>query len=66
MGRYEFLNPMVMIKDIELIKKIAVRDFEYFLDHRAFVDEQFDPLFGRNLFALKGKLIRISVILFLL
>ncbi|XP_013135368.1 PREDICTED: cytochrome P450 9e2-like isoform X2 [Papilio polytes] len=54
-GRYEFLNPMVMIKDIELIKKIAVRDFEYFLDHRAFVDEQFDPLFGRNLFALKGQ-----------
>ncbi|XP_045535827.1 cytochrome P450 9e2 [Papilio machaon] len=54
-GRYEFLNPMVMIKDIELIKKIAVRDFEHFLDHRAFVDEQVDPFFGRNLFALKGQ-----------
>ncbi|XP_013172006.1 PREDICTED: cytochrome P450 9e2-like [Papilio xuthus] len=54
-GRYEFLNPMVMIKDIELIKKIAVRDFEHFLDHRAFVDEQLDPFFGRNLFALKGQ-----------
>ncbi|XP_013199514.1 cytochrome P450 9e2 [Amyelois transitella] len=54
-GRYEFLNPMLIIQDIELVKKITVKDFEHFLDHRAFVDEQADPFFGRNLFSLKGQ-----------
>ncbi|CAK1596650.1 unnamed protein product [Parnassius mnemosyne] len=53
-GRFEFLNPMVMIRDIELIKKITVKDFEHFLDHRSFVNENVDPFFGRNLFSLKG------------
>nr|QZP43566.1 cytochrome P450 monooxygenase CYP9A198 [Ephestia elutella] len=54
-GRYEFTNPMLMIHDIELVKKITVKDFEHFIDHRAFVDEQADPFFGRNLFSLKGQ-----------
>ncbi|CAG9785903.1 unnamed protein product [Diatraea saccharalis] len=54
-GRYEFLNPMVVIKDIELLKKITVKDFEHFLDHRTMVDEKTDPFFGRNLFSLKGQ-----------
>ncbi|CAH0397698.1 unnamed protein product [Chilo suppressalis] len=54
-GRYEFLNPMVVIRDIDLIKKVTVKDFENFLDHRTMVDEKTDPLFGRNLFSLKGQ-----------
>ncbi|CAK1596642.1 unnamed protein product [Parnassius mnemosyne] len=54
-GRFEFLNPVVMIKDIELIKKITVKDFEHFLDHRSIVNENVDPFFGRNLISLKGE-----------
>ncbi|CAG5032346.1 unnamed protein product [Parnassius apollo] len=54
-GRFEFLNPIVMIKDIELIKKVTVKDFEYFVDHRSFVNDNADPFFGRNLFSLKGE-----------
>ncbi|XP_053608012.1 uncharacterized protein LOC128673884 [Plodia interpunctella] len=54
-GQYEFTNPMLLIRDIELVKKITIKDFEYFLNHRAFVDEVADPLFGRNLFSLKGQ-----------
>ncbi|KAL4707493.1 hypothetical protein ACJJTC_000245 [Scirpophaga incertulas] len=54
-GRFEFLNAMVMIKDVELIKKITIKDFEHFLDHRTMVDDKTDPLFGRNLFSLKGQ-----------
>ncbi|XP_026729529.1 uncharacterized protein LOC113495130 [Trichoplusia ni] len=51
-GRFEFLNEMVMIRDIELIKKITVKDFEYFLDHRTLGS---DSVFGRSLFFLKGQ-----------
>ncbi|VVC90086.1 unnamed protein product [Leptidea sinapis] len=53
-GRYEFLNPLVVVRDLELIKKIAIKDFEYFIDHRGFSDEKVEPLFARNLFSLKG------------
>ncbi|CAH2105979.1 unnamed protein product [Euphydryas editha] len=54
-GRYEFMKPMVVVRDLELVKKITVKDFEHFLDHRGFTDETIDPLFSRNLFALKGQ-----------
>ena len=42
-----------MIRDIELVKKITVKDFEHFLDHRAMLSTE-DSLFSRNLFSLKG------------
>lgn len=54
-GSYEFLTPKIMIKDLDLVKRITVKDFEYFLDHRVFIDEKLDPFFGRNLFSLKGQ-----------
>ncbi|KPJ12395.1 Cytochrome P450 9e2 [Papilio machaon] len=44
-----------MLKDIELIKTICVKDFEHFLDHRSFIDAKVDPFFGRNLLLLKGQ-----------
>ncbi|KAL0841632.1 hypothetical protein ABMA28_015287 [Loxostege sticticalis] len=54
-GRFELLHAILMLRDIEVIKKITVKDFDYFLDHRTIVDENTDPFFGRNLFALKGQ-----------
>uniref|UniRef100_A0A1E1WIT9 unspecific monooxygenase n=1 Tax=Pectinophora gossypiella TaxID=13191 RepID=A0A1E1WIT9_PECGO len=54
-GRFEFTKPLVIVRDLELIKKITIKDFEHFLDHRVFIDEHKDPLFGRNLFSLKGQ-----------
>lgn len=44
-----------MLRDLELIKKIGVKDFEHFLDHRGFTDEAVEPLFARSLFALRGE-----------
>ena len=43
-----------MLRDPELIKQITVKDFEHFLDHVGFIDPEVDPLFGKNLFALRG------------
>lgn len=54
MGRYEFLRPVVVVNDLDLVKKITIKDFEHFLDHRGFTDESVEPLFSRNLFSLKG------------
>lgn len=46
-----------MVTDTEMIKQIGVKDFDSFLDHQAFVSEELDPLFSKNLFSLRGKCI---------
>nr|ULR85444.1 cytochrome P450 [Spodoptera frugiperda] len=53
-GRYEFVNELIMVRDIDLIKKIAVKDFEHFLDHR-FIFSSSESYFSRNLFSLRGQ-----------
>lgn len=45
-----------MITDLELIKQVAIKDFDHFTDHLGIVDEELDPLFFNNLFALGGVL----------
>ncbi|XP_055699431.1 uncharacterized protein LOC129799506 [Phlebotomus papatasi] len=54
-GIFEFRRPLFLVRDPELIKQIAVKDFDHFLDHRLNLDETHDPLFGRNLLSLKGQ-----------
>nr|ULR85594.1 cytochrome P450 [Spodoptera frugiperda] len=51
-GRYEFTNPRIMLRDLDLVKRITVKDFEVFLDHREFGGDTF---FGRTLILLKGQ-----------
>ncbi|XP_026324875.1 cytochrome P450 9e2-like [Hyposmocoma kahamanoa] len=53
-GLFTFATPTLMVRDIELIKKITIKDFESFLDHNTVINEKNDPLFGRNLVSLKG------------
>ena len=51
-GRFEFLTESVLIRDVELVKKITVKDFEHFIDHRSFDGESF---FNRTLFLMQGE-----------
>uniref|UniRef100_A0A2H1VNM2 unspecific monooxygenase n=1 Tax=Spodoptera frugiperda TaxID=7108 RepID=A0A2H1VNM2_SPOFR len=51
-GRFEFMNEAVLIRDLELVKKVCVKDFEHFVDHRSF---GIDSFFARTLFLLRGK-----------
>jgi len=53
-GVIDFGVPTVLLRDPELIRIITVKDFEYFPDHRSFVDESVEPLFGKNVFSLRG------------
>nr|BBE49548.1 cytochrome P450 monooxygenase [Adoxophyes honmai] len=54
-GNYEFMKPIVVVRDLELIKKITVKDFEHFLDHRNILKKDVEPLFSRTLLVLKGQ-----------
>lgn len=53
-GFFDFINPVIMVRDPELISTIAIKNFDNFTDHRGFVDEKLDPLMGQNLFSLRG------------
>ncbi|CAH1645264.1 unnamed protein product [Spodoptera littoralis] len=51
-GRFEFITKFILVRDVELIKKIAIKDFEHFTDHRSFDGESF---FKKTLFLMKGQ-----------
>ncbi|XP_012256722.2 cytochrome P450 9e2-like [Athalia rosae] len=53
-GIFDFVNPIVMLRDPELIKSVAIKNFDHFQDHRNFLPEESDPLFAKNLFFLQG------------
>jgi len=57
-GIFSFDKPSLLIRDLELVKNILVKDFQNFMDRIFLVEERFDPLFGKNLGMLKGQLWR--------
>jgi cytochrome P450 family 9 len=46
---------VLLLRDPKLIKQLAVKDFDYFMDHRTIVSEEADNLFGKNLFSMTGQ-----------
>lgn len=51
---YTFSKPALCIKDLDLIKQITVKDFDYFTDHLVLISRKSDTFMGGNLFSLKG------------
>lgn len=45
-----FHKPALLIRDPELIKQMAIKDFNYFVDHLAGADPVHDPVGSNNLF----------------
>ncbi|KAH8252674.1 hypothetical protein KR032_001203, partial [Drosophila birchii] len=53
-GMFMFLKRIAMIIDLDLIKQVLIKDFNYFQDRGAFNNPRDDPLTG-HLFALEGE-----------
>lgn len=53
-GLYDLMTPVVVIRDPDLINAIAIKNFDNFCDHRAFLNEELDPLASKNLFNIRG------------
>ncbi|XP_012531214.2 cytochrome P450 9e2-like [Monomorium pharaonis] len=53
-GAFNFSQSVILIRDLELIKSVAIKNFDAFQDHLFFGNEAQDPLFGTNLIALRG------------
>ncbi|KAI5652184.1 cytochrome p450 domain-containing protein [Phthorimaea operculella] len=54
-GNFELTKPVLLIRDMDLIKKITVKDYEYFIDHQTFLDPKVNPLFANGVFFMKGQ-----------
>lgn len=54
-GMFEFHRPIYVIRDIELIKQVTVKEFDHFVNHRMTIDENVDRLFGRSLFIMRDQ-----------
>nr|XP_019557464.2 probable cytochrome P450 9f2 isoform X2 [Aedes albopictus]XP_029731421.1 probable cytochrome P450 9f2 isoform X2 [Aedes albopictus] len=61
MGMFDFIKPIMMIRDPDAIKQIGVKDFDHFVDHTPLFtpadceDVGTNSLFGNSLFALRGQ-----------
>jgi hypothetical protein len=60
-GFFLFKQPVVVLRDPELIKAITVKDFEYFMDHRHLLSEDCERVWSRGLFSLRGNAIRVYI-----
>lgn len=54
-GMFDFVTPVLLIRDPELIKSVAIKNFESFQDHKNILNSDLDPLFTKNLFFLQGE-----------
>ncbi|KAI2474261.1 hypothetical protein C4B38_000331 [Diabrotica virgifera virgifera] len=54
-GIYQFTTPVLLIKDPQLLKKVTLKDAEYFMNRRQVLPENGDPLFTKNLIGLKDQ-----------
>ena len=57
-GIFSFDKPSLLIRDVELVKNILVKDFQTFMDHIILVHEKSDPLFANILSIIRGQLWR--------
>jgi cytochrome P450 family 6 len=55
LGIFAFDSPALVVFDLDLIKKILVKDSQVFINRIATVDEEKDPLSYKNIFILKGQ-----------
>lgn len=45
---------MLIVRDPEMFRQITIKDFEYFEDHKSFIDDHDDVLLGNSLVMLRG------------
>lgn len=52
---FEFLNPTFIIRDPEIIKRLVVKEFDSFSEHREMFPVETEPMIGKVLFFMKGQ-----------
>jgi hypothetical protein len=58
-GIFSFDKPSLLIRDLELVKNILVKDFQNFMERTLSFEDMFDPIFGKTLAVLRCELWRL-------
>ncbi|KAL7302597.1 hypothetical protein TKK_0005226 [Trichogramma kaykai] len=53
-GLHLLMQPVIMLRNVDLVKTILIRDFAHFTDHKSIMSESLDPLLAKNLAMLNG------------
>lgn len=53
-GTYFFTNPTALVLDLDFLRHVFVKDFNYFMDRGMYVNEKADPL-SAHLFSIEGE-----------
>ncbi|XP_044738023.1 cytochrome P450 9e2-like [Chrysoperla carnea] len=54
-GMFMFNTPTILVRDLDMLKNILIKQFEYFVDHsNSLFQEDINPMLDKNLFSLKG------------
>lgn len=48
-------NPVIFVRDPEIFKQIAIKDFDAFEDHEFFIEPHMDTLLGKSLLIMRGQ-----------
>ena len=54
-GIFNFMTPVIVLRDLDLIKSVTIKNFDHFSDRHSFINEEMDPLLANNLESLKGE-----------
>lgn len=54
-GAFDFTKHAYIVRDPEVYKRIAIKDFDHFQDHRSFFDGSIDEISSKVLIALHGE-----------
>jgi hypothetical protein len=54
-GIFVFDQPILLVRDLDLVKNILIKDAQNFIDRIISFDENLDPVFGRGISLLKGQ-----------
>ncbi|XP_043518308.1 cytochrome P450 9e2-like [Frieseomelitta varia] len=54
-GFFDFEKPVLVIRDLDLIKSITVKNFDHFPNHRMAFQPDVETLFSKNLFSLRDE-----------
>jgi cytochrome P450 family 6 len=55
-GIFSFDKPSLLIRDLELVKNILMKDFQTFTDRIFSCEEKYDPLLSKSIAVLNGQL----------
>lgn len=51
---WDMRTPYVLLRDVDLLKRFVVKEFDHFVDHQSLIDESMDPIMGNSLISLTG------------